>query len=304
VTLRSLIASLGLLILLVPLTACGRRSDPTGDASGKATAAEAKTIQIIGSDTMVNLAQAWAEQYHAVAPNISVEVSGGGSGVGIAALENGTADIANASRDVKPEEKAKIEKKSGHPLREVTVGHDALAIYVHKDNPLDTISIEELSELYRENGSISKWSQLGVTSIPGGQGDEIIRVSRQNSSGTYAYFREHVLGAKADFRSGTLDMNGSKEVVELISKTPGALGYSGMGYVTAGVKQLKVSKQKGEPGVAPSVKSSLDRTYPIARALHMYLPGDPPPHVQQYLDWILSPAGQAIVKETGYVPVK
>lgn len=303
-TLRSLLASLGLLTLFVMTTACQRRSDPSGEASGKPPAAEAKTIQIIGSDTMVNLAQAWAEKYHAVAPAISVEVSGGGSGVGIAALENGTADIANASREVKSEEKAKIEKKSGHPLREVTVGHDALAIYVHKDNPLDTISVEELSELYREKGSISRWSQLGVTAIPGGQGDEVIRVSRQNSSGTYAYFREHVLGKEADFRSGTLDMNGSKEVVELISKTPGAIGYSGMGYVTAGVKQLKVSRKKGEPGVAPSVAATLDRTYPIARALYMYLPGDPPPHVQQYLDWILSPAGQAIVKETGYVPVK
>ncbi len=299
-TLRSLLLSLGMLALLAPLAACGRRSDPTG----KASADEAKTIQIIGSDTMVNLAQAWAEQYHAVAPNVSVEVSGGGSGVGIAALENGTADIANASRDVKPEEKAKIEKKSGHPLREVTVGHDALAIYVHKDNPLETISIEELSELYRENGSISTWSQLGVTAIPGGKGDEVIRISRQNSSGTYAYFREHVLGEHTDFRSGTLDMNGSKEVVELISKTPGAIGYSGMGYVTAGVKQLKVAKKKGGPGVSPSVGSALDQTYPIARALYIYLPGEPPPHVKQYLDWILSPAGQAIVKETGYVPVK
>ena len=123
-----------------------------------------------------------------------------------------------------------------------------------------------------------------------------------------AYFhtalQQQLTGKDADFRSGTLDMNGSKEVVELISKTPGAIGYSGMGYLTAGVKQLKVSRKKGEPGVAPSVAATLDRTYPIARALYMYLPGDPPPHVQQYLDWILSPAGQAIVKETGYVPVK
>jgi phosphate transport system substrate-binding protein len=302
---RRVLATLVLLLGAIALTAgCKRKSDDgTAGDNGKA-GSEAQAIQIIGSDTMVNLAQAWAEAYHAVAPSVSVEVSGGGSGVGIAALENGTADVADASREIKAEEREKIKAKHGAEVKEFTVGYDALAIYVNKDNPLDTISIEELGELYREGGSISKWSELGVTQLPGAKDDVVIRVSRQNSSGTYAYFREHVLGEKADYRSGTLDMNGSKEVVELIAKTPGAIGYSGMGYATSGVKQLKIAKKKGEPGVAPTVAAALDKTYPIARALYMYTPGEPPAHVKAYIDWILSPAGQKIVQESGYVPVK
>jgi len=264
--------------------------------------AKRAAIQNIGSDTMVNLAQAWAEAYAAFAPNLSIEVSGGGSGVGVAALLNGTADIANCSRRIEPKEVDKA-RASGKQPREFLVGYDGLAIYVHKNNPLSQISLEELSEIYREGGKIERWAQLGATPIPGTRSDQIIRVSRQNNSGTYAYFRETVAGKKADFKLGSLDMNGSKEVVELVGRTPGAIGYSGLGYATPAVKVLKVSLKKGQPAVAPSIESVHEKAYPISRPLYMYTPGEPTPRVRNYLDWILSDAGQAIVKETGYVPL-
>jgi phosphate transport system substrate-binding protein len=264
-------------------------------------AAEKKQIQNIGSDTMVNLAQAWAEAYAKVEPGISVEVSGGGSGIGIAALINGTCDIANSSRQLEPEEVEKCKAKHGHEPKEFMVGYDALSIYVHPSNPINEISIEELSEIYREGGKFDKWSDLGVK-IPGGK-DQIIRVSRQNNSGTYHYFRETVVGKKADFKLGSRDMNGSKDVVELVSRTPGAIGFSGMGYATKAVKTVKVAKKKGGPYVAPSIATTLDKTYPIARPMFMYTPGQPPAHIQKYIDWILAPVGQKIVEETGYVPL-
>lgn len=286
---------IGGLVAALALSASGCKK---GESAGEGAKV---SIQNIGSDTMVNLAQAWAEEYGKVHPNVSVEVSGGGSGVGIAALINGTADIANASRKLEPEEQEKAQAHSGAQPQEFVVGFDALAIYVNKDNPLTEITIEQLSEIYREGGGISKWSDLGVT-IPGGN-DEIVRVSRQNNSGTYAYFRETVVGKKADFRRGSLDMNGSKEVVELVKKTPAAIGYSGMGYMTAGVKQLHVAKTKGAPAVAPAIKTVKDHTYPIARPMFMYTPGTPSPDVKAYIDWVLSPAGQKVVEDTGYVPM-
>ncbi|MCX8108836.1 MAG: phosphate ABC transporter substrate-binding protein [Verrucomicrobiae bacterium] len=260
-------------------------------------------IQNIGSDTMVNLAQAWAEEYQKIEPGVSVEVSGGGSGLGIAALINGTADMANSSRKIEPDEEAAVEAKSGSRPREFLVGFDALSIYVHKNNPITAISLEELREIYAEHGKIDRWSQLGVTNIPGARTDRIIRVSRQNNSGTYHYFREVVCGKKGDFKLGSLDMNGSKDVVELVSRTPGAIGYSGLGYNTANVKMLPVSRRKGEPAVLPSVETTLDKSYPISRPMFVYTPGNPPAHVLKYIEWILSPAGQRIVELTGYIPL-
>jgi phosphate transport system substrate-binding protein len=278
------------------LAGCKRKTEAAGTPSGT-------SIQNIGSDTMVNLAQAWAEAYAGVEPGISVEVSGGGSGVGVAALINGTAEIANSSRKLEPEEIEKAKLKNGQEPKEHLVGFDGLAIFVHKDNPISEIAMEDLAEIYKESGKLDRWSALGVTSIPGAKSDEIIRVSRQNNSGTYAYFRETVVGKKNDFKAGSMDMNGSKEVVELVGKTPGAIGYSGLGYATAAVKVLKVSKKRGEPAVMPSVATVLDKTYPIARPMFMYTPGEPTGAVKKYLDWIHSDVGQKLVETTGYVPL-
>lgn len=295
------IGSIALLALAALSTSCKKKSEA---ATGVGSAdLKKEAIQNIGSDTMVNLAQAWAEEYAKVAPNVSIEVSGGGSGVGIAALINGTASIANASRKLEPEESEKAKKATGKEPKEFMVGYDGLAIYVSKHNPLDEISLEELAEIYKEGGKINKWSDLGVKAIPGAKSDDIIRVSRQNNSGTYHYFREAVIGKNSDYKQGSLDMNGSKDVVELVAKTPGAIGYSGLGYATPEVKIVKVSKKKGEPSVVPSITTVLDKSYPISRPLFMYTPGEPSPAVHKYLDWIMSDAGQKIVGTTGYVPL-
>ena len=286
---------------------CGKKggnSQASGAASGEAQPGKKQSIQNIGSDTMVNLAQAWAEAYAKIAPNVSVEVSGGGSGVGIAALINGTADLANSSRHIEPEEAEKAKKQNGKEPTQFMVGFDGLAVYVHKDNPLTEISMEELSDIYREGGKLEKWSALGVKGIPGAKSDDIIRVSRQNNSGTYHYFRETVVGKKNDFKQGSLDMNGSKDVVEQVGKTPGAIGYSGLGYATPAVRIVKVSSKKGEPSVLPSIATVLDKSYPISRPMFMYTPGEPTPAAKKYLEWIMSAAGQAIVEQTGYVPLQ
>ncbi|MET0594752.1 MAG: phosphate ABC transporter substrate-binding protein [Polyangiaceae bacterium] len=297
------------LVAVVGIAGCSKSENGgsgTPAASGAVTTAKPKkqqSIQNIGSDTMVNLAQAWAEDYGKVVPAVSVEVSGGGSGVGIAALINGTADIANSSRQIEPEEAEKAKKAGGKEPKEFLVGFDGLAIFVHKDNPLNEISMEDLGEIYREGGKIENWPQVGVAKVPGAQNDKIIRVSRQNNSGTYHYFREVVVGKKADFKQGSLDMNGSKDVVELVGKTPGAIGYSGLGYATPAVKIVKVAKKKGETSILPSIPTVLDKSYPIARPLYMYTPGEPSENAKKYLEWVMSEAGQKVVEKSGYVPL-
>jgi len=284
------------LLMCAGLGGCKQSETPAGGTTRKAI------IQNTGSDTMVNLATAWAEEYAKADPTVSVEVSGGGSGQGIAGLINGSCDLANCSRRFEEKEAADLKGKTGKEPRESMVGYDALSIFVHKNNPLNEIRIEQLHEIYCDGGSITKWSQLGVN-IPGAKGDEIIRVSRQNNSGTYLYFKEAVVGKNKEFKLGSLDMNGSKDVVELIAKTPNAIGYSGMGYAIPAVKVLKVAAKAGQPAVAPSITATLDKTYPIARPLYLYTAGEPAPHVKKYVDWVHSEAGQEIVEQTGYVPL-
>jgi phosphate transport system substrate-binding protein len=189
----------------------------------------------------VNLAQAWAEEYAGVDPTVSVEVSGGGSGTGIAALSTGVADIANCSRRFEPQEIDTAKKKTGKDPREFIVAYDAVAVYVHKNNPLNEITVDQLAEIYADGGKITRWSQLGVE-MPNGS-DEIIRVGRQSNSGTYYFFREAILRKGHEFRLGSRDMQGSKEVVELVANTPPAIGYSGMGYGTSQVKALRIAKR-------------------------------------------------------------
>ena len=268
-----------------------------------ALSAEARTlIQNKGSDTLVNVAQAWAETYPTVNPEVAVAVSGGGSGTGIAALINGTVDIANASRPMKDKEIAAA-KANGQDPKEFTVGYDALAVFLHKDNPAKSLSIGQLAEIYGEDGKYDTWTQLGIE-VPGCQGQKIIRVSRQNNSGTYASFREHVLGEKRDYKLGSLDVNGSKEVVDLVEKTPCAIGYSGLAYETDHIKKVCVAKEDGGPCVVPTVETAIDGSYAIARPLFMYTNGEPTGEIKKYLDWILSDAGQCIILDKGYAPVR
>ena len=259
-------------------------------------------IQNKGSDTLVNVAQAWAEAYQQVNPEVAVAVSGGGSGTGIAALINGTVDIANASREIKDKEMKMADERGHHPV-EHTVGYDALAVFLNSANPIDKLSFSQLKEIFGRGGKATKWTDLGVE-VPGCKNQQIVVVSRQNNSGTYVYFKETVLGKKGKFRQGTLDMHGSKDVVDLVEKTPCAIGYSGLAYATDHIKMACISQKTGGDCVSPSVATASDRSYPIARPLFMYTNGEPQGKVKEYMDWILSDVGQCIILNKGYAPVR
>jgi len=285
------------ILLCISVTACEKKEqDDAISSPGKVT------IQNCGSDTMVVLAQAWAEHYAKIKPSVSVEVSGGGSGTGIAALINGTADFANCTRPMTKEEIRMAESNTGKKIQEYLVGYDALAIYIHKDNPLDEISIAQLAEIYGEGGTITKWSQLGIKN-PSCPSDTIIRIGRQSSSGTYYYFREVLLGNQGDFKLGSRDLHGSKDVVELLAITPCAIGYSGMRYATSYVKKLKVAQKRNGPYFEATVETVLDGSYPIRRPFYMYSLGRPTGETKRYLEWIYSDDAQNIAQRTGYVPL-
>lgn len=280
-------------------------------ACGAADGAERTLIQNKGSDTLLNVAQAWAEAYSAVDAGVAVAVTGGGSGTGISAMINGTVDIANSSRRMRDSEREAARRNGVEPV-EFVVGYDALAVYLHEDNPIEQITMEQLRAVYREGGHAESWPDLGV-SVPGCSSGEIVRVSRQNNSGTYAYFKAAVLGEDAEYKLGSRDMHGSKDVVELVENTPCAIGYSGLAYATDHVRMPCVVSDagKGDGGstdegacVAPTLASAVNGSYPIARPLFMYSAGHPRGPVKEYLDWILSDEGQCLILQRGYAPVR
>ncbi len=284
-TKRIVLNVLGVAVLGL-LTACGGRGDRT-------------VIQNKGSDTLVNVAQAWAEAYAKKKPGVAVAVTGGGSGTGIAALINGTVDIANASRMMKPKE-IELAKSKGINPKMWIVGVDALAVYLHKDNPKTKFTLKELSDIYADGGPTESWRDFGIE-VPGCDSAEVVRFSRQNNSGTYAYFRKAVL-LKKDFKLGSKDLHGSKDVVDAVEKTPCGIGYSGLAYATEHVLLAAVAKDANSPYVKPSVETAVDGSYPISRPLLMYTNGEPTGETKEYLDWILSEEGQAIIKRKGYAP--
>jgi len=273
-----------------------------GTALFTSTASARTEIQNKGSDTLVNVAQAWAEAYQTVDANVAVAVSGGGSGTGIAALLNGTVDIANASRQIKSKEMDMANKAGVKPV-EMVVGYDALVVFLHSDNPANVMTIEQLREVFGRGGKATKWTDLDLK-VPGCKDQQIIAVSRQNNSGTYAYFKKAVLGKKGKFRQGTLDMHGSKDVVDLVEKTPCAIGYSGLAYATDHVKLACVAESDPAQCVVPSSASAADKSYPVARPLFMYTNGEPQGHIKTYLDWVMSDAGQCIIAKKGYAPIR
>ncbi len=267
-----------------------------------ASAEARELIQNKGSDTLVNVAQAWAEAYQKVDSDVAIAVTGGGSGTGIAAMINGTVDIANASRAMKQKELDLAKTKGQNPIEHI-VGYDALAVYLHMDNPAKSLSIAQLAEIYGEEGETEDWTDIGLE-VPGCKDQEMVLVSRQNNSGTYAYFRKAVLGKARDYRMGTRDMHGSKDVVDLVEKTPCAIGYSGLAYATDHVKLACISKDGTDDCVMPTVQTASDGSYPIARPLFMYTNGEPEGAIKTYLDWILSDEGQCIILSKGYAPVR
>ena len=289
-------------LLALVLTSCAGNTNPAANSPQGTTSSENSPASItnVGSDTMVNLALAWAEAYHALHPKVNVSVTGGGSGTGIAALVNGTVDIANASRVIKTEELKNAEKQNLHPM-EFVVARDAIAVVVHPSNPINQLTLEQISAIY--SGQIDNWSELG------GEDRPIVRLSRETNSGTHVYFLETVirLGKKDDktlFSTDTLLMQSSEGIIVEVSQNPNAIGYDGLGYVTKDMKVLAIAKTVDGPFVLPSAATVNDGSYPIARDLYMYTPGEPTGAVKEYLDWVrLSSEAQAIVTQLGFVPV-
>jgi phosphate transport system substrate-binding protein len=253
-----------------------------------------------GSDTIVNLALAWAEKYQSEHPDVSVSVTGGGSGTGIAALINKTTNIANASRQIKAEEVAEAKKNGVDPV-EHTIARDAIAVIVNPTNPVHQLTMQQISDIY--SGKIDNWSQVG------GEDRPIVRLSREVNSGTHVYFLETVvrMGKKDNktfFSTDTLLLPSSEGIIAEVRQNPNAIGYDGLGYVPKDLKTIAIAPQEGQPYILPSIATVNDKTYPIARDLYMYTNGQPTGKLKDYLDWILSPEAQQIVADQGFVPVK
>jgi len=276
------------------LSALGCSARPGAKDPGGAEAIENK-----GSDTLVNLALAWAEAYMQIHPDARISVTGGGTGTGIAAMINGTVDIANASREMKPEE-FKDARANGIEPVEFTVARDAIAIVVNPRNPVNGLSLQQIAAIY--TGRITNWRQVG------GENRPVVLLSRESNSGTYAYFLENVVrfGSKdsaALFSPEALLMPSSEGISAEVRRNPNAIGYDGLGYVTPDQKVLAVSRDADSPQILPSVQSVSDGSYPISRPLYMYTAGEPKGQVAAYLRWVLSD-GQALVRTLGFVPLE
>ena len=286
-------STLFLLLCLTLLVGCAGRSNAQNDTAGAAA------IENIGSDTMVNLALAWAEAYQTDHSDARISVTGGGSGTGIASLINGTADIANASRAMKQEERAEAQANGIQPV-EIPVARDAIAVIVHPDNPVESLTLQQISDIY--SGQITNWKEVG------GEDRPIVLLSRETNSGTHVYFLEQVVRL-GDAKNGTLFspdtllLPSSEGITAEVRQNPNAIGYDGLGYVTPDVKTVAVATDPGAPHVKPSIASVNAGQYPIARPLFMYTNGEPDGMIKDYVDWILGPQGQAVVAELGFVPL-
>jgi phosphate transport system substrate-binding protein len=287
------------LALLIGLSACGAKADDAAPAGTAIPGAKA-SIQNKGSDTMVNLALAWAEAYGQLHPEVQIAVTGGGSGTGIAALVNGTVDMANASRAIKTEERAGAQTNGIEPVEHV-VARDAIAVVVHPSNPVQGLTIPQLSDIF--SGKIANWREVG------GEDRPIVLLSRESNSGTHVFFLEEVVrqGRKDDqtlFSPDTLLLPSSEGISAEVRQNPNAIGYDGLGYVTPDQKVVAVALTAGQPYVLPTADTVKDGSYPVARYLYIYTNGEPQGAIRAYLDWILGPEGQAIVRELGFVPLR
>jgi phosphate transport system substrate-binding protein len=258
-----------------------------------------ETLENKGSDTLVNLALAWAETYVELHPEVRISVTGGGSGTGIAALINDTVDIANASRQMKGEEIEAAEANGVLPV-EFVVARDAIAVVVHPSNPVDGLTFQQISDIY--TGRVTNWEEVG------GEDRPIVLLSRESNSGTYLYFLENVvrMGNKESpllFAPDALLMPSSEGITSEVRQNPNAIGYDGLGYVTSEEKVIAVALDAGAPYVFPSLETVNDGSYPISRPLYMYTSGNPTGQVEEYLDWVRG-EGQTVVSELGFVPLQ
>ena len=283
------------------LSACSRpdRTDePGGDP---ATAAKPTVLQAKGSDTMVNLSQRLSEEYAKINPKVIVAVTGGGSGTGIKSIIDKSTDMANSSRPMKGEEKEQA-KANGVNVVETTIAFDGLSIYVNKDNPIANIDFEKLKAIYGSEGTAMKWKDVGVTLDCGNGDDAIVKVGRQNNSGTYEYFKEHVIGGGGKFTS-TMDQSGTQQVVDVVATTKCAIGYGGMGYHTEGARSVCLAKLATDTCVDPTEANVLAGSYPFSRALYVYTDGEPVGAIKEFLDWSKSAAARPTIADAGFVPV-
>ncbi|MGC1377319.1 MAG: phosphate ABC transporter substrate-binding protein [Anaerolineales bacterium] len=280
-----------LTILALLLTSCG-----AGVSQADANAAY---IENKGSDTIVNLALAWAERYQGEHPDVRISVTGGGSGTGIAALINGTVGIANASRAISADELKQAEANGIKPV-EFVIARDAIAVIVNPENSVSQLTLQQISDVY--SGKINNWKELGGDNRP------IVRLSRETNSGTHVYFLQNVLrlgdpNNKTFFSANTLLLPSSEGIINELRSNPNAIGYDGLGYVPKDLKVIAIAQKAGMNYILPSIATVNDKTYPIARDLYMYTAGNPAGATKAYLDWIVSAEAQKIVSDLGFVPI-
>ncbi len=263
-------------------------------------AKDGNSIQIKGSDTMVNLSQAWAEKFMEKNPNNFIAVTGGGSGTGISSLISGTCDISNSSRDIKEKEVVLAKKRGVNPY-EIKVGLDGLAVVVHPSNPVSKLTLQQLADIF--TGKISNWKELG------GKDQKIVLLSREVNSGTHVYFKEHVLrkgdpNSREEFAPEALMLPSSQALADEVSGNSGAIGYYGMGYISPKQKPISVAKNEKSPYISPKIENVISGKYPISRPLFTYTNGTPTGLVKKFVDFMLSKEGQEIVLKTDFVPIK
>jgi phosphate transport system substrate-binding protein len=271
-----------LLVALLLVSGCG---------GGAGTGSKAITVK--GSDTMVILGQRWAETYMTEHPGARVQVTGGGSGTGIAALINGGTDICEASRPMKDKEKEQVRNRHGKDVKEIPVALDGVALYVNEASPIQTLSEPQIKAIY--TGHITNWRDVG------GNDQTIVAYSRENNSGTYVFFKEHIL-ENEDFAREIQTLPGTAAVVNAVAKDPASIGYGGIAYAT-GIRAVAVKRDETSEAVHPSLQTVQDGQYPLSRSLFFYTIGEPEGEVKAFIDWVLGPEGQKICEAVGYYPL-
>ena len=273
-------------VLAFALVGCGSKDASTDGTTNGETSSLSGALNIEGSDTMVNMTQALAEEFMAENPNVMITVKGGGSGAGIAALLNGTVDFATASRNVKDEEKAEATKLGVNPV-ESTVAMDGIAVIVNPANGVANLTVDQLGKIYR--GEITNWSEVGGTSAP------IVLLGRDTSSGTYEYFHEEIVGKDLQYSKEMRNLQSSQAIVDEVAKNANAIGYVGMGYIADSIKVVDLE------GIAGSVENVKNGSYPLSRGLCLVSNGAPSGLADAFLKWVLGATGQKIVADEGFV---
>jgi len=255
---------------------------------------QVNNITVKGSDTMVILGQRWAEIYMSRSPGVTIQVTGGGSGTGIAALINGGTDIGEASRPMKDKEKQQVRARHGKEVKEIPVAMDGVAVYVHDSSPVQFLTQSQLKDIY--TGRLTNWKEVG------GEDGKIVAYSRENNSGTYVFFKEHVL-QNEDFARDVQTLPGTAAVVNAVSKDERSIGYGGIAY-SSGVKAVPIRPDPSSPAVQPSLQTVQSGEYPLSRNLFFYTVGEPEGQVKAFIDWVLGPEGQKVCESVGYYPLK